>query len=241
MVVGATTSPVLTVNNATSYTIVHGAASQLLFTTQPAGATAGSALTTQPVVTIEDAAGNTVTTGADASANVTMTVHSGAGSLQGTTMVAASGGVATFAALRLDSAGAHTLRAAATLSGPGAVTVDSGSFTVAAASAWALAVTAPSTATAGVPFNTLVVTAQDAYGNTVPGYTGTVTFSGGGSGSTLPGDYTFTGGDNGSHTFTATISQSGNRTSRQPTRPPRRSTARPPRSPPPLPQPRACA
>ena len=211
MVVGATTSPVLTVNNAASYTVVHGVASQIVFTTQPAGATAGSAFTTQPVATIEDAAGNTVTTGADASANVTMTVHSGAGSLQGTATIAASGGVATFAGLRLDSAGAHTLRAGATLSGPGAVTVDSNSFTVAAASASTLAVTAPATTTAGVPFNTLVVTAQDAYGNTVTGYTGTVTFSGGGTGSTLPGDYTFTGGDNGSHTFTATIIQSGNR------------------------------
>jgi adhesin/invasin len=212
IVVGATTSPVLTVNNAASYTIAHGAASQLVFTTQPAGATAGSALTTQPVATIEDSAGNTVTTGADSSANVTVTVHSGSGSLQGTTTIAAIGGVATFADLRLDSAGAHTLRAAATLSGPGAVTVDSGSFTVAASGASTLAVTGPATATAGVPFNTLVVTVQDAYGNTVTGYTGTVTFSGGGSGSTLPGDYTFTGGDNGSHAFTATIRQSGNRT-----------------------------
>jgi hypothetical protein len=52
-----------------------------------------------------------------------------------------------------------------------------------------------------VPF-TLIVTVEDAYGNVVPTYTGTVHFSGGTSSETLPPDYTFTAADAGVHTFT---------------------------------------
>src|SRR5205814_97395 len=73
-------------------------------------------------------------------------------------------------------------------------------------------VTGPASATAGVSFNTLVVTALDANNNTATGYTGTVTFSGGGSGPTFPSNYSFLAGDNGTHTFTATLTQAGNRT-----------------------------
>ena len=48
----------------------------------------------------------------------------------------------------------------------------------------------------------VTVTAEDQYGNTIPGYLGTVSFSGGGSGASFPSNYTFVSGDNGSHTFT---------------------------------------
>src|SRR5207249_8452854 len=60
----------------------------------------------------------------------------------------------------------------------------------------------------------VTVTALDVYSNAATGYTGTVHFSGGGTGATLPADYTFTGGDNGSHTFTnaVTLTQSASRT-----------------------------
>jgi hypothetical protein len=60
--------------------------------------------------------------------------------------------------------------------------------------------TGPDSAGAGVPLD-LVVTVQDAYGNTVTGYTGTVTFSTDDPDGTLPGDYTFTAEDAGAHTF----------------------------------------
>ncbi len=54
---------------------------------------------------------------------------------------------------------------------------------------------------AGTPFD-VTVTAQDANGNTVTGYTGTVTFSSQDPyGASLPANYTFTAGDQGSHTF----------------------------------------
>jgi hypothetical protein len=53
-----------------------------------------------------------------------------------------------------------------------------------------------------VPF-TLTVTVEDAYGNVVPTYTGTVHFSTNDSKkAVLPPDYTFTAADAGVHTFT---------------------------------------
>src|SRR6202030_4278637 len=121
--------------NSSSFTIAAGAASQLVYTTQPAGATAGSAFGTQPVVTVEDAFGNTVTSGADSTINVTAAIQTGGGTLTGTAIKAAVAGVATFTNLRIDLTGAHTLSATGTLSGPGSVSVNSTSFTVAAAAA----------------------------------------------------------------------------------------------------------
>ena len=59
----------------------------------------------------------------------------------------------------------------------------------------------PASVTAGTA-SSVTVTAEDAYGNTTPAYTGTVTFSSTDGSATLPGDYTFVGGDNGVHAFT---------------------------------------
>jgi uncharacterized repeat protein (TIGR01451 family) len=74
------------------------------------------------------------------------------------------------------------------------------------------AVTAPGSSPAGAPFS-VTVTALDAGNVTVTGYTGTVHFAATGS-SSLPADYTFVPGDNGSHTFTSgvTLNTSGNQT-----------------------------
>jgi hypothetical protein len=68
------------------------------------------------------------------------------------------------------------------------------------ASASAFVLTAPATATAGVPFD-LVVTVVDAFGQTAVGYRGTVTFSSSDKHANLPDDYTFTAADGGTHTF----------------------------------------
>ncbi len=65
-------------------------------------------------------------------------------------------------------------------------------------------VTAPSTTTAGTPFN-VTLTVQDAYNNTVTGYRGTVHFTSGDPQAFLPSDYTFTAADNGVHTFMGVI------------------------------------
>src|SRR5206468_4725580 len=76
-------------------------------------------------------------------------------------------------------------------------------------------VSAPSTATAGSPFS-ITVTALDAFNNTATGYTGTVHFtkSDSGAGSSVPADYTFVSGDNGTHTFSngVTFVTAGNQT-----------------------------
>jgi hypothetical protein len=69
------------------------------------------------------------------------------------------------------------------------------------ASASALVVTGPATATAGTPFD-VTMTAVDPFGQTAVGYTGTVTFSSADPyGATLPADYTFTLADGGVHPF----------------------------------------
>jgi len=71
-------------------------------------------------------------------------------------------------------------------------------------------VTAPASVTNGVPFN-VTVTARDASNATVTGYTGTVHFTSSSTGA-LPGDYTFVAGDNGSHTFSVTLTTNGAQT-----------------------------
>ena len=50
---------------------------------------------------------------------------------------------------------------------------------------------------------------MDAYGNVATGYTGTVHFTSSDGLAALPANYTFTTADNGSHTFTATLSTVG--------------------------------
>jgi hypothetical protein len=65
-----------------------------------------------------------------------------------------------------------------------------------------------SPATAGVS-GSFTVTAQDAYGNIVPAYAGTVHFTSTDSNAALPSDYPFASTDQGSHVFTVTLKTSG--------------------------------
>jgi hypothetical protein len=62
----------------------------------------------------------------------------------------------------------------------------------------------PSPVTAGT-VHTFIVTAQDAFGNTTPAYTGTVHFTSSDTGATVPEDYTFTNADRGTQTFGAVL------------------------------------
>ncbi len=57
-----------------------------------------------------------------------------------------------------------------------------------------------------------LVSAKDAYGNTVTGYTGTVHFTSSDAGAGLPADYTFTSDDQGTHTFAVTLQTAGTQT-----------------------------
>jgi hypothetical protein len=65
--------------------------------------------------------------------------------------------------------------------------------------------------TAGVPFQ-VTVTAQDANGNVITDYTGTVSFSSSDQKASLPASYTFTAGDQGSHSFAVTLASAGSQT-----------------------------
>jgi len=66
----------------------------------------------------------------------------------------------------------------------------------------------PSSTTAGAT-QTITVAAQGSFGNGATGYTGTVHFMSRDFQATLPADYTFVAGDNGTHTFDVTLNTAG--------------------------------
>jgi hypothetical protein len=157
-----------------AFAVTPGAVSQLVFSTQPAGATGGTAFATQPVVTAQDAVGNTVTSYAGV---VALSIKSGTGAAGATLSGCAralSGGVTTFSGCKIDkAAGGYQLTAS-----DGTRTVDSAAFAVTPGAVSQLLVTTqPGGAiTGGIAFPTQpVVTAQDSVGNTVTSYAGTVT------------------------------------------------------------------
>src|SRR5207237_458231 len=164
----ATVASGLTEADSSRFTVTPAAASQLVFTTQPAGATAGSAFTTQPVVKTEEQYGNLSTVGIGASKTVTVAIKTGTGTLQGTTSydigTGSGNGVITGTGLRIDQATSFTLSATVA---SGLTEADSSSFTVAPTTASQLVFTTqPSGATAGSAFTTQpVVKSEDAYGN----------------------------------------------------------------------------
>jgi DNA/RNA endonuclease G (NUC1)/fibronectin type 3 domain-containing protein len=163
--------------------------------TAPANVTSGVAFNV--TVTALDASNATVT-------SYTGTVHftsSSAGSLPADyTFVGGDNGSHTFS-VTLTSTGAQSITAT-----DGPIT-GSANTTVAPPPATHFSVTAPANVTNGVAFN-VTVTALDASNTIVPSYTGTVHFTSSSAGS-LPADYTFVGGDAGSHTFSVTLTSNG--------------------------------
>src|SRR5207244_3101722 len=95
-----------------SFNIIAGTATQLVFGTQPGTTVAGQQITPAVTVRALDALGNLATT---FTGQVTVTLNSpGSGTLSGTTTVAAAGGVATFFSLSVNvAASGYTLTAAA--------------------------------------------------------------------------------------------------------------------------------
>ncbi len=124
----------LTAGDSAAFSVLHAAASQVVFTTQPSASTwVGVAFAQQPVVSIEDQFGNVVSTGADAITAVALTLTTGTGTLGGTTSMNAVAGVADFAGkgLNIDLPDANKeLTATATLTGPGVVTATTDPFAV---------------------------------------------------------------------------------------------------------------
>jgi uncharacterized delta-60 repeat protein len=111
---------------------------------------------------------------------------------------AISGSTATFSAT-LKTAGSQSLTATDTVTG--SITGSDQSITVTPAVASQFILSAPSSVKSGSKFS-VTLTVEDAYGNVVTGYVGTVHFSSSDGTATLPVDFTFTAADAGVHTFT---------------------------------------
>jgi uncharacterized delta-60 repeat protein len=116
------------------------------------------------------------------------------------TFTAADQGVHTFSAT-LVTAGTQFLLVTDTTNGTLLGGEAGIQVTPAAASQFILS--APSSVRQGSAFS-LTLTVEDAYGNVVTGYVGTVHFTSSDSTATLPADYTFTAADAGVHSFTST-------------------------------------
>jgi hypothetical protein len=120
---------------------------------------------------------------------------------------AVDAGVHTFA-VTLRTAGSQWIQAMDWADNVGTTNSD---FTVTPAAAAQFLITAPANAQAGVAFN-LTLTVEDAYGNAVTGYTGTVHFSSSDQQAGLPADYTFGSPDAGVHTFSVILRTPGTQT-----------------------------
>jgi len=177
----------------TSNVVIYGPASKLAITTQPAGASSGTAFSSQPVVTVQDANGFTV---ANNTSSVTLAITTGTGT-SGATLsctgnpVAAVAGVAGFAGCKIDKAGTGYTLTATDGALSSAVT---SAFTVSAGapSTVVFSQQPPATGTAGSPLSAFAVTVQDAAGNPVTsgaGATDTIALSiaSGPSGATFAG------------------------------------------------------
>jgi hypothetical protein len=109
-------------------------------------------------------------------------------------------GRGTFSAT-LDRAGSQTITGTDTMNAAIAGTV---TMQVVAAAAASVSIVAPDSAVLGQPFN-VRVTLGDRFGNVATGYLGTMHFTSTDPLAQLPADYTFTGADAGSHTFSVTL------------------------------------
>ena len=165
-----------------------------------------------PSTTTAGVAGSLTVTLKDAYGNVaggyTGTVHFTSSDAKASlpanyTFTAADAGVHTFSAI-LKTAGTRSITAKDTVTG--SLTGTEGGITVNAAKASQFIIAAPTSVTAGAAFG-LTVTVEDAYGNVVTGYTGTIHFTSTDQQAKLPANYTFTAADKGVHTFTGLILQ----------------------------------
>jgi len=188
-----------------------GVSTTLSVTTSTSTPTAGTPFNI--TVTAQNASGQTLTgytgtvqfTSTDAGKGVVLPANY--------TFTAADNGSHTFSnGVTLVTAGSQTITATDT--GNNAITGQAG-VTVGAAAVASLSLSAPASSTQNAAF-TVTVTALDAYGNTATSYTGKVHFTTSdlGPGVVVPGDYTFSNGDKGTHTFAGgvTLVTLGNQT-----------------------------
>jgi hypothetical protein len=186
----------LTGDQKSGITISPAVASTLEFVDEPVSTFRNFALPELITVQVKDAYGNPVAK----SVPVTLSLQGnpGGATLKGiTTVLSDTTGKATFAGLKLTkSAAGYTLIANSSVG----TSAPSDAFTVYAVTRFKV-VASTKKATAGGLFS-VTVTALDAKGQPDPTYRGTVHFtSTDGPLAQIPGDYTFTAGDGGTHTF----------------------------------------
>lgn len=184
-------------------TVIPGAPSKLVITTQPAGAASGVKLATQPTVEVRDISDNVVTTAA-LTVNVSLV---GSGTLSGATAAAASQGIARFTDLTVSGAvGGRTLQFFAT--GLTAANSNVFSLTAGPASAVAYVGTAAPVLRSGIA-SSLSVQLRDRDGNDAALTGRRVTAAvAGGTGTTVIANATATTDATGRATF-ATLTVSG--------------------------------
>jgi uncharacterized repeat protein (TIGR03803 family) len=182
------------VGSDTGITVNPAAAASLILSSVPSSTTAGSAFNV--ILTAQDAYGNVAT-------GYTGTVHFTSSEVKAVlpandTFASGDAGSHTFS-ITLKKAGTQSTTATDTATSSLAATASGIVVQPAAASKFVLS--ALSSVTHGVAFS-VMLTVEDAYGNVVTGYTGTVHFTSSDGTATLPGNYTFTAADGGVHTFT---------------------------------------
>jgi hypothetical protein len=182
-----------TITGKASVTVLPAAATHFSVTS-PASVTAG--IPFNVTVTAQDAFGNTAT---NYFGNVQLTSSDAKAGLPADYMFGSSDkGVHTFKNVVLVTAGSQTITATdVTKSISGKETV---SVNIVAGVAVGFVLAGSPTADVGTPYS-FTVTAVDAYGKVATGYRGTVHFSSSDRYAQLPGSYTFTATDAGSHSF----------------------------------------
>jgi hypothetical protein len=181
----------------TGITVNAAAAASQSFSSVPASSTAGSAFNL--TLTVEDAYGNIAT-------GYTGTVHFTSSDAKAVlpanyTFTSSDAGQHSFS-ITFKKAGAQSVTATDTATS--SLTATANGIVVNAAAASQFILSAPPSVTSGSKFS-VTLTVEDAYGNVVTGYTGTVHFSSSDSTATLPKNYTFTAAEAGMHTFTGVI------------------------------------
>ncbi len=177
----------VSVTQTAAVTVTPAVNGMLVFTTQPATAIAGAAITPAVKVAVRDDFGNTFTS-FNGNITIDLGANPGAGSLAGTTTKAAVAGEATFANLSLDKAAAgYTLIAMA----GGITTGTSNQFSITpgpvSATQSSVSVSPPGiTASTGTSASTITVTARDAFNNPVPGAPVALAVTGTGNSLTQP-------------------------------------------------------
>jgi autotransporter-associated beta strand protein len=195
----------LTPGTSTAFNIVAGPVDHLGVTANPTSVTAGAGFLL--TVTAQDVLNNP-TSGYNGTVHFSSADPLAPSPASNTTI---SDGVGV-AVGTLFTAGSWTVQATDTVTP--ALTGVSGSIAVSAAAAARLLVGAPASAITGKPVS-VTVTAVDSYNNVASGYRGNVSLASSDTAAAFaPNPYTFSSGDAGIHTFSATLNTSGSQTIR---------------------------